>query len=90
MCQAFAAMVQQGVVYIPNDESGEDSISHLIKFPTGKYDDYADACGLLGRFWPKLVKAKSPPQDSPSRRLVGRRPLKMKSFSVKDFGALDL
>lgn len=47
--RAFQALASQGKVYIPNTEWGERLIAQLLKFPTGKYDDAVDVCGLFGR-----------------------------------------
>ena len=47
--RAFQALASQGKVHIPNTPWGEELITQLLKFPTGKYDDKVDVCGLFGR-----------------------------------------
>ena len=47
--RAFQALASQGKVYIPYTTWGEALIDQLCKFPTGKYDDKVDTCGLFGR-----------------------------------------
>ncbi len=47
--RAFQGLARQGKVHIPLTTWGEDLITQLLKFPTGKYDDKVDVCGLFGR-----------------------------------------
>ena len=47
--RSFQALASQGKVHIPNTPWGEELINQLLKFPTGKYDDKVDVCGLFGR-----------------------------------------
>jgi predicted phage terminase large subunit-like protein len=61
MGRSFQALVQQGLVYLPEGEQwAQDLVDQLCKFPNGAYDDGADACALFGRWidkvWSKKVK----------------------------------
>jgi predicted phage terminase large subunit-like protein len=48
--QTFHAMCQAGAVHFPIRRKWADEvIEQLIKFPAGRWDDKADACGLLAR-----------------------------------------
>jgi predicted phage terminase large subunit-like protein len=47
--RGFQALASMGKVYIPHTEWGDELINQLISFPTGKYDDKVDVCGLFGR-----------------------------------------
>ena len=47
--RAFQALAHQGKVHVPLTPWGEELINQLCKFPTGKYDDKVDVCGLFGR-----------------------------------------
>lgn len=47
--RAFQALAHQGKVYVPNTTWGNELIDQLCKFPTGKFDDKVDVCGLFGR-----------------------------------------
>lgn len=47
--RAFQALAHQGKVHIPYTPWGERLLDQLCKFPTGKYDDAVDVCGLFGR-----------------------------------------
>jgi predicted phage terminase large subunit-like protein len=69
--RSFQALASQGKVYIPNTPWGERLLSQLLKFPTGKWDDAVDVCGLFGRildqtYSPReLIKAtEAAPRDS--------------------------
>ena len=60
--RSFQALASQGKVHIPNTPWGEELINQLLKFPTGKYDDKVDVCGLFGRildtaFSPRVISA---------------------------------
>ncbi len=48
-CRAFQALAHQGKVYIPNTDWGDALLSQLCAFPSAKYDDKVDVCGLFGR-----------------------------------------
>lgn len=48
--RSFQAMAAQGQVVFPNTEWAERVVSQLLKFPSTKFDDAVDACGLFGRF----------------------------------------
>jgi len=56
--RAFQALASQGKVYIPNTPWGEELITQLLKFPTGKYDDKVDVCGLFGRILDKTFSPR--------------------------------
>ena len=47
--RAFQALAHQGKVHIPDTPWGDRLIDQLCKFPTGRYDDAVDVCGLFGR-----------------------------------------
>ena len=47
--RSFQALAANGKVHIPRTPWGEKLIDQLLKFPTGKYDDMVDVCGLFGR-----------------------------------------
>ena len=63
--RSFQALASQGKVYIPNTPWGEELISQLLKFPTGKYDDKVDVCGLFGRI---LHQTFSPSEIEPDEQ----------------------
>jgi predicted phage terminase large subunit-like protein len=59
--QAFHARVTAGTVHIPiRRRWAEDLIDQLVKFPAGRWDDKADAMGLLGRGVDQMVDARLP------------------------------
>jgi predicted phage terminase large subunit-like protein len=48
--QAFHARTTAGTVHLPVKRKWADRlIEQLVKFPTGRFDDGADVCGLIGR-----------------------------------------
>jgi hypothetical protein len=47
--RGFQGLVADGKVYVPRTEWGDALIEQLIAFPSGKYDDKVDVCGLFGR-----------------------------------------
>lgn len=48
--ESFHARYAAGQVYFPSDKPwGKQVVDQLVGFPTGKYDDKADVCGLFGR-----------------------------------------
>lgn len=47
--RGFQGLAAAGKVWIPRTEWGEALIDQLVTFPTGKYDDKTDVCGLFGR-----------------------------------------
>ena len=63
---SFQGMMKAGYVYWPRVDWAEAAIDQLLKFPSGKYDDKVDACGLFGRnihkTWnPQAAKSETPP-----------------------------
>jgi predicted phage terminase large subunit-like protein len=59
--QAFHARATAGTVHIPvRRKWAEDLIEQLVKFPGGRWDDKADAAGLLGRGVDKMMDARLP------------------------------
>ena len=64
--RSFQALASQGKVYIPNTPWGEELISQLLKFPTGKHDDKVDVCGLFGRI---LNQTFSPKEIEPDNEI---------------------
>jgi predicted phage terminase large subunit-like protein len=53
--RAFQALLSQGKVYIPYCDWGDALVMQLLQFPTGKYDDKVDVCGLIGRLISKMI-----------------------------------
>jgi len=68
--RAFQALASAGKVHIPNTPWGERLLTQLLKFPTGKYDDAVDVCGLFGRLLDKtygpreLIEEDAPMQHN--------------------------
>lgn len=59
--QAFHAMASAGAVHFPIKRPwAERVIDQLVKFPSGRFDDAADVCGLIGRGLDKMQNAKLP------------------------------
>ncbi len=57
--QAFHARVTAGTVHVPIRRPwAEKFIDQLVKFPAGRWDDMADAAGLLGRGIDQMVDAR--------------------------------
>ena len=49
-CRAFQAKAAMGNVFVPKHSGWLASLmGQLMRFPSGKYDDGADVCGLIGR-----------------------------------------
>lgn len=46
--RGFQARASAGKVYFPYGQEGDRCIDQLIRFPTGKDDDFVDTCSLLG------------------------------------------
>jgi predicted phage terminase large subunit-like protein len=46
--RAFQARAHMGKVFFPNDENAARCIDQLIRFDSGKYDDFVDTCSLIG------------------------------------------
>lgn len=60
--QAFHARVTAKTVHFPRHRPwAEKVIEQLIKFPTGRFDDCADVCGLIGRGIDQMNDARIPP-----------------------------
>jgi predicted phage terminase large subunit-like protein len=84
MCAGFQALVQQGVIHMPNTPEGESLIKQLLKFPAGIWDDGVDMCGLLGRYIDQIWKARKPdPKDKPIK-LGGPVVLAAPGFKMSD------
>lgn len=49
MARAFQGLASQGKVIVPLCPWGDALIEQLVAFPSGRYDDMVDVCGLLGR-----------------------------------------
>lgn len=48
--QAFHARTTAGTIHLPLKRKwAQDLVTDLIKFPTGRFDDKPDVCGLIGR-----------------------------------------
>lgn len=65
--RAFQGMASAGRVRFPDTEWAERVIGQLLSFPSGKYDDAVDACGLAGR-WVDRAWATPGSKAMPSRR----------------------
>ena len=63
--QAFHSRVTAGTVHFPVKRRwADDCIEQLIKFPAGRWDDKADACGLIGRGIDQMFDANLPVSDT--------------------------
>lgn len=67
--RSFQALCSQGKVYIPYCVWGDELIEQLISFPSGKFDDKVDVCGLFGRlldqtFGPQSIKQEKAPDNT--------------------------
>lgn len=63
--RSFQGLASQSKVWIPYGSWGDTLIDQLISFPSGKFDDKVDVCGLFGRildqtFAPTLDELKKP------------------------------
>ena len=64
--QAFHGRVTAGTVHMPIKRPWADRlIDSLVKFPSGRFDDGPDVCGLLGRGIDKMQDARLPEQRKP-------------------------
>lgn len=67
--QAFHARATAGTVHVPINRPWADRLlDQLVKFPSGRFDDGADVCGLLGRGVDKMMDAKLP--STPRRAIL--------------------
>lgn len=67
--QSFHALAANGMVYFPMQfRWAEEVIDQLIKFPGGRWDDKADACGLIGRAIDQMYDATTPVE--PKRHIM--------------------
>jgi predicted phage terminase large subunit-like protein len=58
LCRSFQAMAAQKRVRFPKDARwSERVLDQLLRFPSAKYDDAVDTCGLVGRFLDKMPAA---------------------------------
>lgn len=73
--RAFQYLAASGKVYIPYTPWGERLIDQLCKFPSGKYDDAVDTCGLFGRI---LDQTYSP------RPLISESKKKSNDYNLND------
>jgi len=48
-CQAFIARANAGVVHMRDNANSKRVIAQIAALPAGRFDDAADACGLIGR-----------------------------------------
>lgn len=68
---SFHARWNSGTVWFPvRREWAQKVVDALVKFPTGKYDDKPDVCGLLGRGIDKMGTAALPSIDERRPGLV--------------------
>lgn len=63
--RGFQGLVSQGKVFVPLTPEGDALIDQLVSFPTGKFDDKVDVCGLFGRildqtYSPRIIKPAVP------------------------------
>lgn len=69
---SFHARYNAETVWFPiGCDWAQKVVDQLVKFPTGKHDDKADVCGLLGRGIDKMGTAAIP---SPTERRQGLKP----------------
>jgi predicted phage terminase large subunit-like protein len=67
--QSFHALVANHMVFFPMQYRwAEEVIEQLIKFPGGRWDDKADACGLIGRAIDQMFDAQV--QVEPERHIM--------------------
>lgn len=80
MGRAFQALVQEGLIYMPDVQWARDLVDQLCKFPNGAYDDGADACALFGRYidqvWTKTVDKKK----EAKKEVKGPQPMTMQEL----------
>jgi phage terminase large subunit-like protein len=71
--QAFHARATAGTIHLPVNRKWSDGegvkgeggiITQLVKFPTGRWDDKCDVCGLIGRMVDKMFDARLPPTET--------------------------
>jgi predicted phage terminase large subunit-like protein len=78
MGRSFQALVQNGLVYLPEGEQwAQDLVDQLCKFPNGAYDDGADACALFGRWIDKVWAKKVIKKDKKKKEIKGMQPMTM-------------
>ena len=46
--------------YFPNGEMGERCLDQMVRFPTGKYDDFVDPASLMGLVIDQAHEAYTP------------------------------
>ena len=69
---SFHARWNAGMVWLPiRRDWAQQLVDQLVKFPTGKFDDKCDVCGLVGRGIDKMGNAAVP---SPIERRPGLKP----------------
>lgn len=62
--RGFQARASQRRVHFPEGAAGDRAIDQLIRFPTGKYDDFVDTCSLLGMAIDHAHPAIVPPPEA--------------------------
>jgi predicted phage terminase large subunit-like protein len=79
----FQALQQNGVVYWPRVEWAERVISQCVKFPSGKYDDGVDTCGVFGRYIDKVWQAPAPRPEKVSLEQAWNQPITMDNLRAR-------
>lgn len=67
-CTSFQARAASGMVHMRDNANSRRVVQQLISLPAGRYDDAADACGLIGRAldqFPVVREHKPAPPPEP-------------------------
>ena len=59
---SFQGMVFSGKVFFPNGDVGDRALDQMIRFPTGKHDDFVDTAALMGLVIDQAHEAYIPPE----------------------------
>ncbi len=59
--RSFQGMVFSGKVFFPSGEMGDRCLDQMVRFPTGKYDDFVDTASLMGLVIDQAHEAYTPP-----------------------------
>lgn len=75
--RAFQVMAENRRIHFPDTVWAERVISQLLRFPSGRYDDAVDACGLIGRFIDHVWEKQKPPPKPETLEQAWNKPLTM-------------
>lgn len=82
---AFAGMVAAGCVWVPLTAWGDALIEQLCAFPSGRFDDKVDVCGMIGRGLDKLHgKRDTASKPEPAVKPFTRRHIEARSIEDVD------